>query len=53
MGYHCWNEEALETAVRDLTVLWDNFETTLNHRLSDNLGFINTALDWAINHLGK
>jgi hypothetical protein len=40
-GYHCWNEEAMQTMTTDLSTVWDSFADNLDVEIE----CINTATD--------
>ncbi|KAK0742907.1 hypothetical protein B0T18DRAFT_489791 [Schizothecium vesticola] len=49
--YHNWNEEAIETMVRELSDPWNTFEGVLGSRSTHIITSINDAVGSASNHL--
>ncbi|KAK3331432.1 hypothetical protein B0H66DRAFT_546532 [Apodospora peruviana] len=52
-GYHNWNEEAIETMVREISDPWNAFELVLDNRFTHITTSINDALDSASDHLAN
>lgn len=50
-GYHNWNEEAMETMVQHLSVLWAAFTGHVSGRSGSVVAFINEALNSACTQL--
>ena len=52
VGFHSWNEEAIEVMVGDLAASWQNFRSTLRSRHQSTKVSVEDLIDWAIQYLG-
>jgi len=53
VGYHNWNEEAIEQMASELATPWQDLRITLLRILDDNCNMIENLIDWAIEYLGN